>query len=103
MNNPQSNYTWDDFPVGTKVKIICACQDMYFWYGETGVVTANKGYGKGVNGEGFGVCYLGIRVKFDEPRHFEDGYVQTDFNFQPTDLEPIYKITICRKCKKVSI
>lgn len=89
MKNSQSNCTWDDFPVGTRVKIICDYQDFSFWYGETGVVTENKGYGKGVTDKGFGVCYLGINVKFDKPRHFIDGYIETDFNFNPTDLEPL--------------
>lgn len=66
--------TYEDFPVGSRVKIICACQDFYFFYGETGTIIENTGR------------YLGIHVEFDEPRKFENGYVQTDFNFEPHDL-----------------
>ena len=66
--------TYEMFPVGTKVKIICVCQDFNFFFGETGIVTKNTGE------------YLGINVKFDEPRHFENGSIQTDFNFKPEDL-----------------
>ena len=62
------------FPVGTKVKVICSCQDFYFFYGETGEVIRNSGE------------HMGIIVKFDEPRHFEDGYIQYEFNFMPEDL-----------------
>ena len=35
--------TYNDFPVGTPVKIICACQDFHFFYGETGKVISNRG------------------------------------------------------------
>jgi len=69
-----SDNTFEMFPVGTKVKVICLAQDMNFFRGETGVVIENKG------------SYLGIIVKFDEPRHFKDGSVQKDFNFAPDDL-----------------
>jgi len=76
--------TWKDFPVGTKVKIVCLCRDFYFFYGETGVVTQSSDK------------YLGIVVTFDEPRHFEStvgsptGYVQYQFGFKPEDLVVIY-------------
>jgi len=66
--------TYDDFPIGTHVKIICCCQDFYFFYGETGKVIKNSN------------SYLGIIVEFNEPRHFEGGHIQTEFNFVPTDL-----------------
>lgn len=66
--------TYDDFPIGTHVKIICCCQDFHFFYGETGKVIRNKG------------TYLSIIVEFDKLRHFEGGYVQTKFNFVPKDL-----------------
>jgi hypothetical protein len=66
--------TYDMFPVGSHVQVICMCQDFHFFYDETGVVTENKGR------------YLSINVKFDETRHFKDGSVQTDFNFNPEDL-----------------
>ena len=66
--------TYDMFPVGSRVQVICQCQDFYFFYDETGKVTKNSGK------------YLGINVQFDEPRHFQDGSIQTDFNFAPDDL-----------------
>lgn len=69
--------TYAEFPIGTPVKIICLCQDHYFFYGETGKVVKNTGQ------------YLGITVDFDEPRKFQGGYIQRDFNFQPADLLPI--------------
>lgn len=68
------NNTFDMFPVGTKVRVITPCQDFHFFYGETGVVTKNGGR------------YLSIIVEFDEPRHFEGGHIQYDFNFEPSDL-----------------
>jgi len=68
------NNTYDQFTVGTHVKIITPCQDMMFFFGETGVVKKNSG------------TYLGIIVDFDVPRRFVDGFVQTDFNFEPDDL-----------------
>jgi len=63
------NAKYEDFPVGTRVKIVTLCEDFNFFYGETGVVTKNTG------------GYLGITVKFDEPRQFEatvgcpEGYI----------------------------
>ena len=66
--------TYDDFPVGTPVKIICLSQDFTFFYGETGKVIGNK------------KRYLGIRVEYDEPRHYTDGTIETGFNFAPDDL-----------------
>lgn len=66
--------TYEDFPVDSRVKIITACQDFSFFYGETGKVIENKG------------TYLGITVKYDEPRHYQGGGVQTGFNFNPDDI-----------------
>lgn len=82
-----SNYDFDDFPVGTKVKIVSDMVDHSYFFGETGVVVENKD------------SYLGIKVKYDEPRIYKDGYVQEDFNFNPSDLEFIEK-KICPHCKK---
>lgn len=70
---------FDDFRVGDKVKVITPAQDCYFFWGEKGTVISNSGK------------YLGIRVEFDKPRKFEDGYVQKDFNFEPSDL---FRLTI---------
>ena len=69
------NYTYDMFPVGTRVQVITKGQDMYFFAGtETGVIIKNT------------TKYLGIIVQFDEPRKFKDGHVQTTFGFLPSDL-----------------
>lgn len=68
------------FPVGTPVQIICVAQDFNFFTGnETGIVTRNDGKGSM------------IIVKFDEPRQFEGGYIQKEFNFQPDDLRLLNK------------
>ncbi len=69
-----NNNTFDDFPVGRKVKVITPCEDFSFFYGETGEIIKNSGR------------YLSIIVKFDKPRHFENGHIQTDFNFNPKSL-----------------
>ncbi len=66
--------TYDDFPIGSHVKIICCCQDHHFFYGETGKVVRNSGE------------YLGISVEYDEPRHYKNGVIETSFNFVPSDL-----------------
>jgi len=78
----KTNYNYSDFPVGTHVKVVVPCQDFNFFYGETGEVTKNTG------------GYLGIRVKFDEPRYFKDGSVQKSFNFKPCDLMPTQRTPI---------
>jgi hypothetical protein len=83
--------TYNDFPVGTHVQIICVCQDFNFFYSEEGVVEANSGK------------YLGIRVVFDKPRKFEDGSVQTYFNFDPDDLIPTTLRRIRLKEEKVNV
>lgn len=66
--------TYDDFPVGTPVKIICCSQDHHFFYGETGKVISN------------GHRYLSIVVEYDEPRHYEGGTIEKTFNFEPDNL-----------------
>ena len=73
----KTDYKYDDFPVGMPVQVMCVCQDFNFFDNETGVVVKNTG------------GYLGIGIKFDKPRHFEGGYIQKDFNFNPSDLKPL--------------
>lgn len=80
------NQKYSDFSVGMAVQIIVPCQDFYFFYDETGVVVSNSGE------------YLGIRVKFDKPRKFEDGHVQESFNFEPQDLLILKQRTACPHC-----
>ena len=78
MKNPQieeQKDRFDLFPVGTRVKIFCHFQDFYFFNSEIGTVISNSGK------------YLGIKVEFDDPRCFEDGHIQYNFNFDPRDLE----------------
>ena len=63
------------FPIGTRVMVVCHCQDFYFFRGnELGTVIRNGGN------------YLSIIVEFDKPRHFENGHIQKSFNFEPQDL-----------------
>lgn len=73
-----TNNTYDMFPVGTKVKVICVCQDFTFFFPETepltGIVVKNTGK------------YLGICVRWDEIRRYEGGYNQRTFNFMPDDM-----------------
>jgi len=78
--NKTHDNKFSDFSVGSRVKIICLGQDMHFFYGETGKVIKNTGN------------YLGIIIQFDEPRHFKDGSIQKDFNFEPSDLLLIEQI-----------
>jgi len=67
--------TYETFKVGDRVKVITPCQDFNFFFNEPrGTVVKNEGR------------YLGISVKWDEPRHFESGYVEEAFNFEPQDL-----------------
>lgn len=82
--------TFKDFPIGTKVRVICVCQDMYFFKGEeTGTVIRNSGE------------YLGIIIKWDEPRHYEGGYIQYEFNFAPDDLVALSKP--CKECPYANV
>jgi len=62
------------FPIGTKVKVICAARDFNFFFGETGVVIKND------------EKYLGIIVKWDIPRKYENGHIEYEWNFKPEDL-----------------
>jgi len=78
----ESNCTFDDFPVGRKVQVVTPAEDCYFFYNETGIVIGNTGN------------YLGIKVKFDVPRKFEDNYIQYDFNFNPKSLIPLEDVPI---------
>ncbi len=71
----RSKLTFADLPVGARVRVVTPCEDFYFFYGETGTVIENKG------------TYLGVIVRFDKPRLFEDGSVQEWFNFNPHSLE----------------
>lgn len=66
---------WDKFKPGTRVIVRCPAQDGYLFFNETGVVEATT------------YQYLGIRVRFTPPRRFSDGFVQTHFCFNPSDLE----------------
>ena len=69
-----------DFPIGTKVKVICKCQDFHFFNGETGVI------------EGSQNDYLGLIVRFDKPLEFDTHTgkgVKETFNFGPDDLKKI--------------
>lgn len=76
---------YSDFPIGSKVKVITVCQDFNFFHGnETGIVTDNTGK------------YLGIKVKFDIVRKFDNGSIQKDFNFEPSDLVLLEKTEV--KC-----
>lgn len=67
--------TFDMFPVGSRVQIICVACDHHFFDGsEEGKVIRNENR------------YLSIIVEFDEPRHFEGGGIQKEFGFNPDDL-----------------
>lgn len=70
--------TYRMFPVGTRVKAICVGQDHHFFSPErenlAGTVVRND------------YRYLSIIVKWDEPRHYEGGHIQKEFNFEPDDL-----------------
>lgn len=83
MKITKTNFTYDDFPVGTNVQIVSEAVDFNFFFGETGVIEKNTGE------------YLGIRVRFHTPRCFKDGTMQYDFNFKPENLKPIDLIQSC--------
>lgn len=72
----KSNYTFDDFPVGTRVEIVTPMEDFTPFFNEKGIVINNRH------------SYLGIKVQLDEPRHYTDGYIEI-FNFNPESLKPI--------------
>ena len=67
--------TLKSFKTGDKVKIVGALVDFYFFDLVTGVVIA-------VNDKNL----YPIKVTFDEPRHYEDGWIMTEWNFRPDDL-----------------
>lgn len=71
-----------DFPVGAKVKVVTPMEDMQFFFNEIGTVISSKD------------SYLGIKVMFDKPRVFEDGYIQENFNFKPKSLRILSDIRI---------
>ncbi|MFQ5834353.1 MAG: hypothetical protein ACE5HR_00310 [bacterium] len=69
------NNNYEDFPVGTKVRIITPYSDCcFFWEYQTGVVTKNTRR------------YLGIEVTFDIPMEFKDGYIKYNHGFSPEQL-----------------
>lgn len=76
-NHKTKDNTFEMFPIGSRVKVICVCQDYYFFNHEkentNGTVIRNSGK------------YLGIIVKWDEPRQYECHF-QEEFNFEPSDL-----------------
>ena len=78
--------TYDDFKIGDRVEVIVPWEDCYFFYGETGIIIKNSHE------------YLGIVVKFDNPRNFEGGYVQETFNFKPEDLFKIGQDETTKAC-----
>ena len=83
MWDETTNKTYADFPVGTRVRIMCSGRDFIFFSPgrETGTVIKNTG------------DYLGIVVHLAHPRVEDYGdpelYVRTKHNFHPTDLLPI--------------
>lgn len=67
---------FEDFPIGTKVRVIGQMVDFYsFGDQPTGKVIRND------------KRYLAIIVQFDEPRKYEGGYTKTDHGFNPSDLK----------------
>lgn len=70
--------TYDMFPVGTQVQVVCLHRDFRMFRGiETGTVIRND------------KRYLGIIVLFDAPY---DKYGQ-DFNFEPVDLKVVTPVS----------
>ena len=83
--------TYEMFSVGDRVRVITPCQDFNFFFnGPTGTIVKNEGR------------YLGILVKWDNPRHFESGYIEETFNFEPQDLVNIEEDTLYQIIKKLS-
>ena len=76
MEDIRSKYDFKDFPEGIRVVVITPIEDFSFFHHDHGVVTKNTHE------------YLGVSVKFDNPREFKDGYVQVGFNFHPYHLIP---------------
>lgn len=74
-DDPDARQKTEAFEIGMRVKVISPLVDFYAFRGETGTVIENSG------------GYLGIIVRFDEPRRFKHGGVQQQFNFNYYDLE----------------
>ncbi len=74
-DDPDARQKTEAFEVGVRVKVVSSLVDFYAFRGDTGTVIENSGR------------YLGITVRFDEPRRFKDGGVQEQFNFNYYDLE----------------
>ena len=69
--------TFQDFPIGTRVKVITPIEDFMAFDGDNGVVIHNNGQ------------YLGNSVKFDKPFSIRgvDGLTKiTSFNFNPKSI-----------------
>lgn len=79
-NEVKTNHVFSDFKIGTYVEVVTPSQDFHFFYNEKGKVIINSHK------------YLGIIVEFDKPREFEDGTIQTKFNFNPEDLKIIEEV-----------
>lgn len=76
-DDPDARQRTEAFEIGMRVKVVSPLVDFYAFRGETGTVIENSGR------------YLGITVRFDEPRRFKDGGIQEQFNFNYYDLEPL--------------
>ncbi len=75
------SHDFDDFPVGTRVRVNCSFRDFAFFNKkETGTVVRNS-YG-----------YLGLIVQFDTPMRHSDGRIKTSHNFNPEDLVVIESV-----------
>ncbi len=82
--------TCADFKMKNHVRVICLCQDFYYWNGQTGhVVKIRPDF------------IYPITIKFDHPINieWEDGsvYLMQTFNFNPDDLVTFKKIKDLRK------
>ena len=80
IKETESNCTFKDFPIGQRAEVVVPCEDFTFFWNEKGTIIKNTGE------------YLGITLKFDEVRHYEDGSTIETFNFNPKSLKPIGEI-----------
>lgn len=76
--------TKDTFPIGTRVRVICVCQDFHFFNPEK-----QNTYGTVIGNDN--ISYTSIKVKWEVPRIYADGngndkYIQEHFYFSPSDL-----------------
>lgn len=71
--------TFEDLPVGTRVRVIVGMADFHFFNGDTGVVVRNTRR------------YRGVMVRFDTPRRYRGSpeWVMRQFGFAPDELEII--------------